>query len=202
MDKKMMALLMTSIIILFAGCQATSAFSCPTPAVSASAASDSAPRTSSTPKSMEDVSSLTLSISEKGKFQIYKATLPTDASAEEIIAAIADKTGWDLSLSGNVIKGKDSMTICFAKGGALFAGLPNPQKKEFFVYDAEELSFNILDSVQETLRRRFSPEHPEALAVYYRMEGNVPLTLPGLRVTIPMEKPYTHEVLAKLLPES
>ena len=85
------------------------------------------------------------------------------------------------------------MTVCFSKESALFIGPPDPQKEDFFMFDAESLDRTILDSIQHTLQYNFvDPElgDPDSLDIYYCMEGNAPLTLPGINVTLPMDQPY------------
>ena len=47
------------------------------------------------------------------------------------------------------------MTVSFADTSALVVGPPDPQVKEFFVYDSTELIQMILDSVQRTLQQNF-----------------------------------------------
>ena len=47
--------------------------------------------------------------------------------------------------------------------------------------------------IQRTLQYNFvDPElgDPASLDIYYCMEGDLPLTLPGIDVTIPMDQPY------------
>ena len=108
---------------------------------------------------------------------------------------MSDLTGWDLSLSKAVTIEKNHITVSFAKTSALFAGPPEPQKEEFFVYDADTLIPTILDSVKKTLQENFvttcAGGDPDSLHIYYRMEGDQPLTFDNLHITIPMDQPYT-----------
>ena len=100
---------------------------------------------------------------------------------------MSDLTGWDLSLSKAVTIEKNHITVSFAKTSALFAGPPEPQKEEFFVYDADTLIPTILDSVKKTLQENFAATcaggAPDSLHIYYRMEGDQPLTFDNLHIT-------------------
>ena len=134
-----------------------------------------------------------LFIGSDGDFQEYPWEYQGQPTPEALIAAISDLTGWNLTLADEVTAGKGGMTVCFSKESALFVGPPDPQKEEFFMFDAESLDRTILDSIQRTLQYNFvDPElgDPDSLDIYYCMEGNAPLTLPGINVTLPMDQPY------------
>lgn len=109
-----------------------------------------------------------------------------------LIEGIADLTGWDLSLAEPVTTGKGGMSVCLSEHSALFAGPPNPQKEEFFVYSAEQLAETILDSIQKTLQTNFAGAggDPEALDIYYYLEGEQPLELPDINRSWPIDQPY------------
>lgn len=47
-------------------------------------------------------------------------------------------------MADEVASGKGGMTVCFANTSAVFAGLPEPQKDEFRVYDKNQLLTTIL----------------------------------------------------------
>lgn len=134
----------------------------------------------------------TLYIGMGENFQTYYVGLEDAMSAEELIQGIADMTGWDLTLADEVSSGKGGMTVSFAETSSLFVGPPEEQKDEFFVYDTYQLVESILDSVQKTLQEYFvmAPGDPSLLDIYYCAEGDVPLTIPQIDVTISMEEPY------------
>ena len=134
----------------------------------------------------------TLYIGMGENFQTYYVGLEDAMSAEELIQGIADMTGWDLTLADEVSSGKGGMTVSFAETSALFVGPPEEQKDDFFVYDTYQLAESILDSVQKTLQEYFvtTGGDPSLLDIYYCAEGDVPLTIPGIDVTISMEEPY------------
>ena len=134
-----------------------------------------------------------LYIGSDGRFQEYTWKYERELTPDALIQAISDLTGWDLTLADAVTVGKGGMTVCFSKESALFIGPPDPQKEDFFMFDAESLDRTILDSIQHTLQYNFvDPElgDPDSLDIYYCMEGNAPLTLPGINVTLPMDQPY------------
>lgn len=70
---------------------------------------------------------------------------------EEVLAAMASLTGWNLDLAEPIFSGKGGITVSFADTSALFAGPPEEQREEFHVYDALQLDQTILDSLKKTL---------------------------------------------------
>lgn len=125
-------------------------------------------------------------------FTIYPMTYEGVLTPEILIAGIADLTGWDMTLAEDVITGKGGMSVCFADSSALFTGPPDPQNEEFFMFSAEQLAQTILDSTQKTLQMGFTGEggDPDALDIYYYMEGEKPLELPNIGREWPLDQPY------------
>ena len=122
-----------------------------------------------------DKEKVSLYIGTEDNFKTYEVEISGEVTPDALIAAMGELTGWDLSLADTVTTGKGGMTVCFASASALFTGPPEPQKEEFQVYDAEDFSFMILDSIQKTLRAYFDPEHVDAMDIYYCMDGDRPL---------------------------
>lgn len=118
----------------------------------------------------------------------YEGTL----TPELLIQGIADLTGWDLTLAEPVATGKGGMSVCLSESSALFTGPPEPQKDEFHMFGAEQLAQTILDSIQKTLQMGFTGElgNPDALDIYYYMEGEQPLSLPDIGMSWPLDQPY------------
>ena len=127
-----------------------------------------------------------------GGFTDYPMIYDGELTAEKLIQGIADLTGWDLTLAGPVISGKGGMSVCLSAESALFTGPPDPQREEFHMYDAEQLAETILDSIQKTLQEGFTGEggDPDALDIWYCMEGEQPLELPALGLSWPIDQPY------------
>ena len=127
-----------------------------------------------------------------GGFTDYPMIYDGELTAEKLIQGIADLTGWDLTLAEPVISGKGGMSVCMSSESALFTGPPDPQKEEFHMYDAEQLAETILDSIQKTLQEGFTGEggDPDALDIWYCMEGEQPLELPDLGLSWPIDQPY------------
>jgi len=119
---------------------------------------------------------------------IYEGTL----TPELLIQGIADLTGWDLTLAEAVTSGKGGMSVCLSNESALFIGPPDPQNEEFHMYDSAQLAQTILDSIKKTLQTGFTGEggSPDALDIYYYMEGEQPLALPDLGLSWPLDQPY------------
>ena len=110
-------------------------------------------------------------------FSEYPMTYEGTLTPEILIAGIAELTGWDMTLVEDVATGKGGMSVCFAETSTLFTGPPDPQNEEFFMFSAEQLAQTILDSTQKTLQMGFAGEggDPDALDIYYYMEGEKPL---------------------------
>lgn len=125
-------------------------------------------------------------------FAEYPMTYEGELTAETLIQGISDLTGWDLTLAEPVISGKGGMSVCLSSGSALFTGPPDPQVEEFHMYDVGQLAETILDSIQKTLQEGFTLEggDPDALDIWYYMEGEQPLELPSLGLSWPIDQPY------------
>ena len=149
----------------------------------------------STPQGAE----YTLYIGRDGVFQEYPMTYDGELNElgqvppEAMIAAMAELTGWNLDLAGEITRGKGSMTVAFAGTCSIFTGLPEEQKEEFRVNDTAELAASILDSIQHTLQYNFADEDggsPAALDIYYCTADGGSILIPGLELAIPMDEPY------------
>lgn len=165
------------------------------PASSDSPASSSAAQSVSEEVPQPETQQATLYVGRDGDFKEYPLEYEGELKPETLIQGISDLTGWDLTLADEVSTGKGGMTVSFASTCALFSGPPEPQKEEFFVYDAEALIPMILDSIRETLQENFvdsaSGGDPDSLSIYYCGKGDQPLTFENMNVTIPMDTPYT-----------
>lgn len=126
-------------------------------------------------------------------FTEYHITYEGTLTPEILIAGIADLTGWDMTLAEAVTTGKGGMSVCFADSSALFTGPPESQNEAFFMFSAEQLAQTILDSTQKTLQMGFTGEggDPDALDIYYYMEGEKPLELPDIGKAWPLDQPYS-----------
>ena len=112
---------------------------------------------------------------------------------EEVLAAMASLTGWNLDLAEPIFSGKGGITVSFADTSALFAGPPEEQREEFHVYDALQLDQTILDSLKKTLQCwAVDPElgDPDQVEVWFCGADGGDLALPGTGVTIPAAQPY------------
>lgn len=82
--------------------------------------------------------------------------------------------------------------MCLDRESALFQGPPEPQKEDFFMYDAGQLAETLLDSIQKTLQENFTLPggDPDNLDIWYYMKGEEPLSLPALGLSWPLDQPY------------
>lgn len=197
MYKRMIAIGIIASMIVIAGCsnrENTSSSAGGQSSLNTSSSSNSSLSSSNTNSlSTEEKAKATLYIGMDETFQEYPLEYTGELTPEALIEGIADLTGWDLTLADSVTTGKGGMTVCFAKTSALFVGPPDPQKDEFHMFSVEQLDQTILDSIKKTLQNNFvdsSLGDPDSLPIYYCMEGEQPLTLPNVNVTIPMDQPY------------
>ncbi len=129
-------------------------------------------------------------------FLEYPLTYEGDLTPELLIQGIADLTGWDLTLAETVTTGKGGMSVCLSGESSLFVGPPDPQKEDFHVFSADQLAEMILDSIQKTLQMDFTGQgdNPDAIDIYYYMEGEQPLELPNLGLSWSLDEPYQWKV--------
>ncbi len=158
----------------------------------ASSETQTPPQQPDTPDTNQQEAILYIGTKDEG-FAEYPMTYEGNLTPEKLIAGIADLTGWDLTLAEDVTTGKGGMSVCFAKTSALFAGPPEPQNEDFFMFSAEQLAQTLLDSVQKTLQMGFTGQggDPDALDIYYYMEGEQPLELPDIGKSWPLDQTYT-----------
>lgn len=195
--KKRSIFLAIMFCVVLAGCDAPAEPAGSTPAESsATAAVPAVPAMDTPTASPENEQTATLYIGTKAAgFAEYPMAYEGELTAELLIQGIADLTGWDLTLAEPVISGKGGMSVCLSSKSALFAGPPDPQKDEFHMYSWEQLAETILDSIQKTLQMGFTGEggNPDALDIWYYMEGEQPLNLPELGLSWPLDQPYQWE---------
>ena len=192
--KKLTIFLSILFCVVLAGCDAPAGPSDSAPAESTAAPATPAASAAAAPTaSPTDEQTATLYIGTKAAgFAEYPMAYEGELTAELLIQGIADLTGWDLTLAEPVISGKGGMSVCLSSKSALFAGPPDPQKDEFHMYSWEQLAETILDSIQKTLQMGFTGEggSPDALDIWYYMEGEQPLNLPELGLSWPLDQPY------------
>lgn len=125
-------------------------------------------------------------------FTEYPMTYEGELTPELLIQGMEELTGWDLTLAEEVTTGKGGMSVCLSDECALFTGPPDPQKEEFHMFDVGQLARTILDSIQKTQQMGFTGAggDPDALDIYYYMEGERPLEVPALGISWPLDQPY------------
>ena len=76
-----------------------------------------------------------------------------EETPEALIAALAEETGWNLTLAKPVEEGPYENTLCvaFAGDSAIYTAPPDPQKDEYHIFDVEDLIYTVLNSTAETL---------------------------------------------------
>ena len=80
-----------------------------------------------------------------------------EAAPEALLAALAEETGWNLTLAAPVTIGADgnSMTVAFAIDSAIYTAPPENQKEDYRVSDTEDLIYTVLNSTAQTLLQNF-----------------------------------------------
>ena len=125
----------------------------------------------------------------------YEGTLNEQGMvpAEGVVAEMAELTGWNLDLAGEITTGKGGITVTFGETCALFSGPPQEQKDEFHVYDSYQLDETILDSVKKTLQNWAvvpGQGDPDSVDVYYCGPDGKDLVLINSGWTISSTQPY------------
>lgn len=143
------------------------------------------------PAEAEQIATLYIGTKASG-FAEYPLTYEGELTPEALIQGIADLTGWNLTLAEPVVFGKGGMSVCLSNESSLFTGPPNPQNEEFHMFSAEQIAETILDSIQKTLQNAFvlEPGDPDTLDIWYYMEGQQPLELPNIGLSLPIDQPY------------
>ena len=151
--------------------------------------------------------SYALYVGQSGEFASFPAESSLDpaqdsaALVKDLLSQMSQLTGWNLD-TADIYVGKGGVTICWAQDSALFAGPPEPQKEQFYLYDSIQLAFTVLDSVQYTVQCAFSPNNPEALDVWFCGPDGGPLVLDELGISLPIEEPYSNGLLQELLQQA
>ena len=117
---------------------------------------------------------------------------------KHLLSELSNLTGWNLDAS-EIYVGKGGVTISWADTCALYTGPAEPQKDEFHMYDVNQLTYTLLDSVKRTIQCAFSPANPDSLDVWFTAADGSALKLDNLGVTLPIDQPYSHSLLDSLL---
>lgn len=142
---------------------------------------------------------VTLYIGAGDQFQQYEETYQGPLNdlgmvpAEGVVAEMAQLTGWNLDLAGEITTGKGGITVPFGENCALFTGPPEEQKDEFHMYDSYQLDQTILDSVKKTLQNWAvvpGKGDPDSVDVYYCGPDGKDLVLINSGWTISSTQPY------------
>ena len=117
---------------------------------------------------------------------------------KHLLSELSNLTGWNLDAS-EIYVGKGGVTISWADTCALYTGPAEPQKDEFHMYDVNQLTYTLLDSVKRTIQCAFSPANPDSLDVWFTAADGSALKLDNLGVTLPIDQPYSHSLLESLM---
>ena len=129
----------------------------------------------------------------EGQFQVYKGSALSQPTPDDLVAALAQLTGWDLTLAQPVEVVADGYSLVFTDSCSLVAGPPDPQKEGFHVYDQAQLVQTALDSIRQTLRVQSLADgfpEPDQVQIYVRLEGDKALASPDNGFQVPMDQPY------------
>lgn len=113
-------------------------------------------------------------IGRGNSFDKYTVLCAENFSADILIKKMAELTGWDLSLSEDVISSENEFHINFSEQSSVGTGEAPLAKDEFIIKEKDDLIATILDSVCKTLQSNFTdknPDNSENTKVTYSCEG-------------------------------
>ena len=191
---KRLFLLLTALgaAALLAGCMSAD------PAETTPLESETTPPESSVPETdtPDGTSDLSLLITVNGTdFATVSYEGESPATAEALIGAISQETGWNLDLDGQVTTEGSSITVTLADTSCLFQGPPEEQNASYYVYDSVQMAAAALGSIQKTLQAWANPDDPDKADIYFCAGGNQPLELNGIG-ELPMDEPYSYDLLS------
>lgn len=93
--------------------------------------------------------------------QLKEVPCDCEATPDALIAALAEETGWDLTLAKPVThdEGTTGLAVAFAGDSAIYTAPPEKQKEDYHVYDAEDYIYTVLSSTAETLKQNLNAEY-------------------------------------------
>lgn len=143
---------------------------------------------------------IVVSIGTKGSMKNYEyfceaagpdsTSLSWNASnpdADELIAIIADLTGWNLTLASPVSVSPGSFTIYFAEDSSIYTGAVDSAKSDFAITDRKQLATTILDSIVENMNTAYNEE----LTIYFAAADGSDIAVPGTDMTVSASEPYS-----------
>ena len=132
-------------------------------------------------------------IGTDGDFAVYRGSATSQPSPEDLIQAIAQLTGWNLTLAQPVEVVEDGYALVFTDDCSLVAGPPDPQKEEFHMFDSVQMVETALDSIRQTLRAQSAADgfsDPDQVQIYVSLEGGREVSLPEAGIRVPADQPY------------
>ena len=132
-------------------------------------------------------------IGTDGNFAVYRGSATSQPSPEDLIQAIAQLTGWNLTLAQPVEVVEDGYALVFTDDCSLVAGPPDPQKEEFHMFDSVQMVETALDSIRQTLRAQSAADgfsDPDQVQIYVSLEGGREVSLPEAGIRVPADQPY------------
>ena len=98
----------------------------------------------------------------------------SEVTLDNVIAALAAETGWNLDLAKPVSVDEDGIaTVAFAADSGVYGQPPEEQKDVYHVYDVEDWIYTVFNSVAESSR----PTGQPMSASPRRMAANSSLTM-------------------------
>ena len=93
-----------------------------------------------------------LKIGRSGHLQTVEARVD-DVTPDNVIAALAQETGWNLDLAKPVSVDENGIaTVAFAADSGVYGEPPEEQKDAYHVYDVEDWIYTVFNSVAESLQ--------------------------------------------------
>lgn len=105
--------------------------------------------------------------------------------ADDLIAILADYTGWNLTLSNPVSVSPGSFYISFAEESSIYTGAASANG-EFTIADQKELVTTILDSIVANMNEAYNEE----LTIYFTAADGSDIIVPGTDMVISSSEAY------------
>lgn len=138
----------------------------------------------------EKVKNVTLFIGKENDFGEYNWLYKynEEITPDLLIEAIADTTGWNLSLAREVEENDEGYVIRFSKDSVFYTGQTSDDDNEFYIPTEEDFYKTILDSIVKTVSV-YDKVDTESTNFYFGGPDD-DLLLKGINTTLPVTTAY------------
>ncbi|MDO4168666.1 MAG: hypothetical protein Q4D45_02095 [Lachnospiraceae bacterium] len=139
----------------------------------------------------EKLKNVTLFIGKQDDFGKYNWLVKENETVtpDLLIQAIADTTGWKLSLAKEVEENDDGYIVRFSKDSVFYTGQGTDENNEFYIPTEEDFYKTVLDSIVKTVSK-YDKADAESTNFYFGGPGEDDLLLKGINTTLPVTTAY------------